>query len=146
MLHARYRSLWNIWMRSFEIYSKWSVQANKQASKQTYTHTRAQCSHASVGLAQARPNYLDFHPHLHPFGGSLVSSVWCNQTHMGPMLSPTSRNDSIYSLSVHLLRSRTSMAGLTLATEGSGSLAKQQLQWVHKFWNFTLTETVECMS
>ena len=23
----------------------------------TYTHMRAQCSHASVGLAQARPNY-----------------------------------------------------------------------------------------
>ena len=28
--------------------------ASKQASK--HTHTRAQCSNASVGLAQARPN------------------------------------------------------------------------------------------
>ena len=37
-------------MRSFEIYSKWSVQASK------HRYTRAQCSHASVGLAQARPN------------------------------------------------------------------------------------------
>ena len=52
---SRYRSLWNIWMRSFKIYGKWSVQANKQASK--HTHTHAQCSHASVGLTQARPNY-----------------------------------------------------------------------------------------
>ena len=31
-----------------------SKQASKQASK--HTHMRAQCSHASVGLAQARPN------------------------------------------------------------------------------------------
>ena len=37
-------------MRSFKIYGKWSVQASK------HTHARAQCSHASVGLAQARPN------------------------------------------------------------------------------------------
>ena len=35
--------LWNIWIRSFKIYGK-------------YTHTSAQCSHTSVGLAQARPN------------------------------------------------------------------------------------------
>ena len=41
-------------MRRFEIYSKWSVQTNQQTNK--HTHTRAQCSHASVGLAQARPN------------------------------------------------------------------------------------------
>ena len=26
-------------------------------NKHRYTHMRAQCSHASVGLAQARPNY-----------------------------------------------------------------------------------------
>ena len=32
--------------------------ASKQASKQTYTHTHAQRSPASVGLTQARPNYL----------------------------------------------------------------------------------------
>ena len=31
-----------------------SMAKAKQASK--HTHTRAQCSHASVGLAQARPN------------------------------------------------------------------------------------------
>ena len=36
--------------RSFKIFGKWSVQASID------THTRAQCSHASVGLAQARPN------------------------------------------------------------------------------------------
>jgi len=30
--------------------------ASKQASKQAYTRTW-QCSNASVGLAQARPNY-----------------------------------------------------------------------------------------
>ena len=46
-------------MRSFEIYGKWSVQASKQASK--HTHARAQCSHTSVGLAQARPKYMDSH-------------------------------------------------------------------------------------
>ena len=49
---SQYRSSWNIWMRSIKIYGKWSVQASKQAN----IHTRAQCSHASVGLAQARPN------------------------------------------------------------------------------------------
>ena len=32
-----------------------------QASKQASTHARAQCSHASVGLAQARPNKLSSH-------------------------------------------------------------------------------------
>ena len=30
--------------------------ASKQASK--HTHVRTQCSPASVGLAQARPNYM----------------------------------------------------------------------------------------
>ena len=32
--------------------------ANRQTDRQTDTHTHAcvQCSHASVGLAQARPN------------------------------------------------------------------------------------------
>ena len=34
-----------------------SKQAIKQASK--HTHARAQCSPASVGLAQARPNKYD---------------------------------------------------------------------------------------
>ena len=33
-----------------------SKQTKKQASK--HTHTRAQCSNASVGLTQARPNKL----------------------------------------------------------------------------------------
>ena len=37
---------------SFKIYGIWP----KQASKQTYT--RVQCSPASMGVAQARPNYL----------------------------------------------------------------------------------------
>ena len=40
---------------SFKIYSKWSVQTNKKTSIDTHMHT--QCSHASVGLAQAHPNY-----------------------------------------------------------------------------------------
>ena len=40
-----------IYTRSFQIYSIWP-----QASK--HTHARAQCSHANVGLAQARPNDL----------------------------------------------------------------------------------------
>ena len=39
---------------SFEIYGKWSVQASKHTNK--HTHAHAQCSRASVGLAQAHPN------------------------------------------------------------------------------------------
>ena len=42
-------------MRSFKIYGIWP-KASKQASKNT--HARAQCSHASVGLAQARSNNI----------------------------------------------------------------------------------------
>ena len=41
-----------------------------------------------------------------------------------------SKNDSTYSLSENLLGSRTIMAQLTLAPEGSGSLAK--LQQLHE--------------
>ena len=55
--HASCGSSLNIWMRSFKVYGKWSVQASKQASIDT--HTCAQYSHASVGLAQARPNYYN---------------------------------------------------------------------------------------
>ena len=39
-----------IFKRTFKIYGIWSV-------GRSYTHTSAQCSPASVGLAQARPNY-----------------------------------------------------------------------------------------
>ena len=39
------------WNRIFKISGMWSVHASK------HTHARAQWSHASVGLAQARPNY-----------------------------------------------------------------------------------------
>ena len=45
-----FRSLRNVWLHWFEIYSKWSVEANKQTA-----HTcNGQCSVTSVGLAQAR--------------------------------------------------------------------------------------------
>ena len=43
-------------MRSFKIYGIWP-----QADIHTHIHTYTQlpqCSHASVGLAQARPNYV----------------------------------------------------------------------------------------
>jgi len=40
-------------MRSFKIFSIWP-QTDKTG---IHTHAHAQCSHASVGLAQARPNY-----------------------------------------------------------------------------------------
>ena len=50
MLHAWYQSSWNIWMHSFKVYSKWSVHSR------THTHACAECSHSSVGLAQAHPN------------------------------------------------------------------------------------------
>ena len=36
--------------------------ASKQASKQANIHTREQCSPASVGLAQARPNQPAYKP------------------------------------------------------------------------------------
>ena len=45
-----------IFVRSFKIFSKWSVRASKQASIDT--HACEQCSHASVGLAQGRPKYM----------------------------------------------------------------------------------------
>ena len=54
-LRTRYWSSWNNWICSYKIYGKWSIQASKQASIDT--HTRAQCSYASVEFAQARPNY-----------------------------------------------------------------------------------------
>ena len=38
------------------IYNFWHMAANRQTY--THTHARAQCNHASVGLAQARPKYL----------------------------------------------------------------------------------------
>ena len=46
-----------IWtsVRSIEIFGIWP-QASKQASKQADIHMHVQCNHASVGLAQARPN------------------------------------------------------------------------------------------
>ena len=50
----------NIWIRSFKIYSKWLVQASK------HTHTRVQCSHSNVGLAQARPKYYHSLEKEHP--------------------------------------------------------------------------------
>ena len=39
---------------------KFSVYGRKQTDKHTYihTHAHAQCNHASVGLSQARPNYM----------------------------------------------------------------------------------------
>jgi len=37
---------------------KFSVYGHKQTDR--HTHARAQCSHASVGLAQAHPNYRQF--------------------------------------------------------------------------------------
>ena len=36
-------------------------------SKHRKIHTHAQCSHASVGLAQARPNYLATRPEVEGF-------------------------------------------------------------------------------
>ena len=45
------------------------AQANQQTDRQTdrHAHTRVlQCSHASVGLTQARPNNLPFDLHISP--------------------------------------------------------------------------------
>ena len=55
-------------MRQFKIYSIW-LQANQQTDRHTRAH--AQCSPASVGLAQARPNQYTYLCKLH----SKVSSV-----------------------------------------------------------------------
>ena len=48
--------------RSFKIFGIWP-----QTDRHTYihTHARAQCSHASVGLAQARPNKSRENPYQH---------------------------------------------------------------------------------
>ena len=47
---------------------KFSVYGRKQTDRQTdiHTHTRVQCSHASVGLAQAHPNYCGHLNFNHP--------------------------------------------------------------------------------
>jgi len=44
-----------------------------QASIQAYTRTRAQWSHASVGLAQARPNYEPEHSKKNSYGAVALS-------------------------------------------------------------------------
>ena len=55
MLHdVDHREIFGCTRLKFTV-SGWSKQASKQASIDT--HTCTQCSHASVGLAQARPNY-----------------------------------------------------------------------------------------
>ena len=68
---------------------KWSVQANKQASK--HAHTRAQCSHASVGLAQACPNHDGFRGSHGAQGVLLVKrNIACDlQTAFGWLLRTT---------------------------------------------------------
>ena len=82
MLHNNW-SLWNIWMRSFEIYGKWSVQTSID------THTHAQWGHASMGLTQARPNHWITKQCITVWGPSLskhnkhiytvytMQSYWC---------------------------------------------------------------------
>ena len=52
---------------------KFSVYGHKQASKQAsrHTHAHAQYSHASMGLAQARPNKYS-RPIKYPVTGALV--------------------------------------------------------------------------
>ena len=70
-------SLWNIWMRSFKLYGKWLVQIS-------ITHKRAQyCSHASVGLAQARPKYLHVLIKNLPQASKHTPCVQCSLTSLG---------------------------------------------------------------
>ena len=57
------KSLWNTNAFIWNWGGKWSVHTNKQEHRQTCV----QCSHASVGVAQARSNN---HQHLQ-------SSIWC---------------------------------------------------------------------
>ena len=52
----------------FKIFGIW-LQASKQANK--HTHTHVQCSPASVGFTQARPNYLM------PYGTPNVTKISC---------------------------------------------------------------------
>ena len=44
-------NFWEIFKRAFKTYDIWP-------QARSYTHTSAQCSPASVGLAQARPNNI----------------------------------------------------------------------------------------
>ena len=55
-LHRRHTSSSIFVILKFQrAHLKFSVYGRKQTD--IHTHARAQCSHASVGLAQARPNY-----------------------------------------------------------------------------------------
>ena len=60
------------------------------ANRQTYihTHARAQCSHASVGLAQARPNQANHNrqipntlSHVHPMQHS-TCNIFAGNKHV----------------------------------------------------------------
>ena len=82
---------------------------SKQASK--HTHTRAQCSHASVGLAQARPN--DCHKmrhHTHP----LISHTPSHITHTPSYITHTLSHHTLSHITLshhtpsHMTHSHTS--------------------------------------
>ena len=56
----KYTSAWTFHHREIFKYAhlKFTVSGRSKPTNK-HTHTCAQCSHASVGLAQARPNYTD---------------------------------------------------------------------------------------
>ena len=75
--------------RSFKIFGKWSVQASK------HTHARVQWSHASVGLAQARPNdsfgFVQFSQSVslvpryyiaHSSSNTIYTTIFCSLQHL----------------------------------------------------------------
>ena len=61
-------------MHSFKIYGKWSVHS------QIDRHTCAQCSHASVGLAQARPNYFVYYAYVYSLLNLYFVADSCDST------------------------------------------------------------------
>ena len=74
MLHVDLREIFEYAHLKFTV-SGQSKQVRKQASKQASidTHACAQCSHASVGLAQARPKYPTFFHSCFFFGTQNVA-------------------------------------------------------------------------
>ena len=103
--------------------------ASKQTS--TYTHTLPQCRHASVGLAQARPNYISY-PYMVLIVNTAihvqvftVTSILENVEHCR---GEPEQADTGYYVDEWCNTSRQSSSYMDIHLPGNDSL--QQIQWV----------------
>ena len=62
--------------------------SGQSKSTNKHTHTRAQCSHASVGLTQARPNKPSY---LYRLSDSLMDTYLCRNSCLPLMLNTLAR-------------------------------------------------------